>query len=73
MEEVIELFKDYKPIKSIYENEEYYIAFPQTDLEPLAVYYNKEFKEFKEIYFYEKDVSEDIINSTLIYGTPLIY
>jgi len=73
MEEVKKLFKDYEPIESIYENEEYYIAFPQTDKEPLAVYYSKEFNDFKDVYFYQKNnnIVNDVANSRLIFGKKL--
>lgn len=75
MEEVMELFKKYGPIMSIYENDGEYIAFPETDkTEPLAVFYDKKLGQYTELYFYQdvdNTIPEAVENGSLIYGKEL--
>lgn len=77
MEEVIEIFKDYKPIKCVYENENDFICIPETGKsEPLAVYYDKKLGSYKEVYFFQDmrgNIVEDIETSNLVYGKPMNY
>ena len=69
--EVLKLFDEYKPIKSLYETETHYICIPEVETEPLAVFYDKEFNEYEEVYFYQRDVSNEIENAKLLYGERL--
>lgn len=77
MEEVTKLFKEYEPIRSIYETEDEYICVPERkDAEPLAVFYDKKLGQYETKFFYEdKDNSivDAIENGTLIYGQPMNY
>lgn len=67
---VEKLFEKYKPIKAIYETSTEYICFPETkNLEPLAVYYDKNLKSFNEVYFFQKNtIAEDIEDAELVFG-----
>lgn len=74
MEEIINLFKEYTPIMSIYENDSEYICFPKVwnGEEPLAVYYDKNLKQYQRVFFYEENnIPEDVESSNLIYGKEL--
>ena len=74
MEEVMEIFKIYEPIRSIYETETDYICIPKTNTEPLAVYYDKKLGDYKEIYFYQDmkgNIVKDLELANKIYGEEL--
>lgn len=71
--EAMVIFQLYKPIKAIYENESEYICIPDTDTEPLSVFYDKTLGNYKELYWYEYDPSNDIESSNLIYGEELSF
>lgn len=68
----MELFKQYQPIRSIYENDDEYICVLETGKsEPLTVFYNKLLKKYDELYWYEYSPADDIEMSKLIYGEEL--
>lgn len=69
---VEELFKQYAPIRSIYDTGDEYICFPETDTEPLAVYYDKKLNDYKEVYFFQDNtIIQDIEAAKLVYGEEL--
>ena len=75
--EALKLFKDYEPIRSIYETEDEYICVPEREkAEPLVIFYDKKLGQYETKFFYEdKDnsISDAIENGTLIYGQPMNY
>ncbi len=73
--EPLEIFKNYRPIKSIYETADEYICIPDRGrAEPLAVFYDKKLKQYETMFFYEDNdnsIPNAIENGTLVYGEKL--
>lgn len=73
--EALEIFKKYKPIKSIYETENELICFPKTDrTEPLAVFYDKSLGQYTELYYFQDSnnaIPDAVEYGKLIYGEEL--
>ena len=73
--EVLKLFEKYAPIMSIYETADEYICFPERKYaEPLAVFYDKNLKQYKEVFFYEdrnNSIVDAVENGVHIYGEEL--
>ena len=64
------IFENYCPLKSVYENKKQLICFPYVAHgEPLAVYFDKESKKYREVFFFEDNtIQQDIKHSKRVYG-----
>ena len=68
---MLAFYMKYNPLKAVYENENEYICFPQTNGEPLAVFRNKKGNSFEELFYYNDDtnrIRNAVKDAYLVYG-----